>query len=278
MQTGQNYFLDGGRERVVTVLDTPPEIRTKARVRVRFLNGVKTGEVADVPSRRIVAPVEGPAPSKPRVRRPRVIRIERPPVAGDEVYWKQTGEIVWTVDSVDADTAILTGALFGKPAIKTVPVSELEVPPVVIEPDDPPAVRKRSSPVSPEAEEATLREQVAPDRPRRELDALLEDVMFSIGCLDRYRRRFAKGVHGPALNERLREEIRTRGYIVPGRARRSGEYRRIRIEHRYDVVLPREPSPDDPVKIDELWFQPQPSARRKRGGSSKGAWPSKRGG
>jgi hypothetical protein len=134
MRPGQDYFLDGGRDRVVTVLDTPPEVRSRARVRVRFVNGIKAGEIAEVPSRRILAPVGGLAPSAPRSRRPRVIRIERAPAAGDEVHWEQTGEIIWKVESVDADTASVTGELFGKPVTKTVPLSELEVRPLVIEP------------------------------------------------------------------------------------------------------------------------------------------------
>jgi hypothetical protein len=97
----------------------------------------------------------------------------------------------------------------------------------------------------------------------------LDDVVFSNACLDSYRRRFASSVRGPALNERLREEIRNRGYIVPGRVSRSGEYTRIRVEHRFDVVLPRKPSPEDPVKIDALCF-PRKRGVGKGGGRSQG--------
>jgi hypothetical protein len=234
---------------------------------VRFVNGIKAGEIAEVPSRRILAPAEGPAPSVPRSQRPLVIRIEREPVVGDEILWTQTGEIVWKVESLDADanTASVTGELFGKPVAKTLPLSELEVRPVIIEPEAAPAARRRPRPAAPEPDQTTLREQIAPVRPRRDLEVLLDDVVFSNACLDSYRQRFARSVRGPALNERLREEIRSHGYIVLDRASRSREYGRIRVEHRFDVILPRKPSPDDPVKIDALWFP------RKRGAGKRGS-------
>ena len=172
MQPGQDYYLDGGRERVVTVLDTPPEVRSRAKVRVRFRNGVKAGEEAVLPSRRIVAPVQGPKPTAPRRQRARVIRFDGPAQPGDEALWSQTGDIVWTVESVTGDEATVTGELFGKPVSKTVPMSDLEVRPLVIppEPDGPIVVRDRRTQDQPEIDSATLREQFAPERPRRELD------------------------------------------------------------------------------------------------------------
>lgn len=271
MQPGQDYYLDGGRERVVTVLETPPEVRSQAKVRVRFRNGVKAGEEALVPSRRIVAPLHGRESRAPRRQRARVIRFDGPAHPGDEALWRQTGDIVWTVESVTGDAATVTGQLFGKPVSKTVPMSELEVRPLVILPgsDAPIVVRDRRPQDRADIDCATSREQFAPERPRRELDLLLDDVLFSPACLDGYRRSFARGMHGPGLAERLREEIRTRGYVVLGGAPGSGEYARLRVAHRFDVILLRKPSPEDPIKIERLWYPPKRGAARKHGQQSQ---------
>ena len=265
MQPGEDYYLDGGRERVVTVLDTPPEVRSRAKVRVRFRNGVKAGEEAEIPSRRIVASVKGRKPTAPRRQRARVVRFDGPAQPGDEVLWSQTGDIVWIVESVTGDEAVMTGELFGKPVSKTVPMSELEVRPLVIppEPDAPIVVRDRRTEDQPEIDSATLREQITPEHPRRDLDVLLDDILFSMACLDGYRRRLARGMHGRALLPHLREEIRTRGYVIWDVTPGSGEYARLRVERRFDVILLRKPSSEDPIKIEGLWYPPKRGARGK---------------
>ncbi|MGZ4218688.1 MAG: hypothetical protein ACXVH1_24130 [Solirubrobacteraceae bacterium] len=260
MEPGRDYRLTGDRERVVTVLDTPADVRRRARVLVRFVNGVKAGEVVELPSRRIAAPVDGPAPSTPPVRRPRIVRFERAPLVGEEVHWKQTGEIVWKVDSIDGDAAVMTGELFGKATTKTVPLGELEVRPVMITPAEPLLPPRRTGVPRTRADREAGRDEVAPDRPRRELDQFLDDIIFSPRCLDAYSRRFAPGVRGAAINDRLRDEIRHRGYVVRRGDQGAGEFARIRVDRRFDIVLHEQPTAEHPVSVDGLWFPRKPGS------------------
>jgi hypothetical protein len=96
MHPGEGYALLGSRRTKVTVLDTPPEVRRLARVRVRFETGVKAGEVIDVPSRRIAGPWDG----REKVRKPasrrraRLVAVDRPPEVGDLVTCTDTGGLI----------------------------------------------------------------------------------------------------------------------------------------------------------------------------------------
>ncbi len=69
MKPGTEYLFErGAAARKVTVLETPPELRRRARVRIRYEQGILTGEVHDVPSRNITRPWTLPvsrAPSRP---------------------------------------------------------------------------------------------------------------------------------------------------------------------------------------------------------------------
>ena len=80
--------------------------------------------------------------------------------------------------------------------------------------------------------------------------------------LQSYGRRYAPGVLGPALNECLRHDIRGNGFIVDGGLIGSGEYARVRVRGRFDVVLKRRPSAEDPVVVSGLDFAARASNRR----------------
>jgi hypothetical protein len=130
LHSGHSHLLAGDRGRVVEILDTPPEVRKRACVRVRFTNGVKAGEVGEVPSRRVIAALTGPATSvQPRKPRSQLVRIHRDPVVGDEVLWAATGDLVWTVQQVDADhaQAVLDTVIMERPTTQKVALAELEV-------------------------------------------------------------------------------------------------------------------------------------------------------
>jgi len=130
MEPGRAYVLVGRSRTKVTVLDTPPEVRRRARVRVRFESGLKAGEVSDLPSRRIAAAWdELHQPRKPLHPRRRPVAIERAPEVGDQVTWTVTGTLTWTLDHLDerSGRATISGVIFDQPTRRTVSVEQLQV-------------------------------------------------------------------------------------------------------------------------------------------------------
>jgi hypothetical protein len=91
----------------------------------------------------------------------------------------------------------------------------------------------------------------------------LEDVLFSQGCLESYGRRYARGVTGAALNERLREEILRKGYVMRDDLPSPSEFARLRVPHRFDVILKTRPTAEHPVTVNGLYF-PATSINRNR--------------
>jgi hypothetical protein len=255
LHPGNTYLLSGPRGRLVTVLDTPPDVRGRARVRVLFQNGVKAGDEADIPTRRIIAALTGPAVSaQPREEKTRIVRVQRDPEVGDEVLWTKTGPLVWTVQDVDQAEAVITSVIMQRPTSQSAPLSELEVRPVEVKPSGQPAsaARRHEGPLPSEPEHRAPDSSLAPDKPRRELDELLDDVLFSRRCLSQYQRLYAPRLAGPALTERLRGEIRMRGYLLTDRDGPGREYARVRVQGRFDIVLPRRPTPDEPLLVEDL--------------------------
>jgi hypothetical protein len=269
MTVGETYALSGHRRIKVTYLDTPPEVRAQRRVRVRFETGVTAGRVNDVPTVRIAGPWDRqavPPSRKPPAQRPSrgprtVARRARP---GDVVVLAQTGELAWTVVAIDEDAgeATIVTEIFGQPDTRTAALDSLQVR--VPEPPLPapslPAPKAHASDASGEtAEEAVAR--IRPVTPRRELDELMDDVLFTLACLEQYARRLGSCTPGVA-NERLRDEVRRAGFILRDE-NAAGEYARIRVLGRFDIVLPHHPSPETPVHVDRLRL----AARKGRRGS-----------
>lgn len=284
LHPGHTYLLSGDRGRVVEILDTPPELRQRAHVRVRFTNGVKAGEVADVPSRRIIAALTGPATTlRPRQPVARPLRIHRDPRVGDEVLWAATGDLVWTVQQIDADRsqATLNTVIMQRATTQTVALAELEVRP--LEPSRPldedlvatrihvERIARDDAPAPPEEHGSR-----APDKPQRELEALLDGVLFSRRCLDQYRSWFGRDLAGSEVGERIRDEIRRRGYVYHENG--ADEYARLRVEWRFEVVLPRDPRHDDAILIDELRLLARRRRRQTHSGppQSKASGPQRR--
>lgn len=271
---GSDYFLAGERERIVRVLDTPSELRSRARVRVEFLNGVKAGQVAELPTRRIaayVAPLEvEPKVARVAPRRDEVIRITRRPRIGDEVVWKDvTGDVVWTVTSIEGPIATVSSELFTRPWTSIVPLEDLEVKPIVRER----AAKIEVDPIIPApdlviAVPIPQPHKFTPQKPRRELDEVLDGLIFTRGCLGVYQQRLAPKVSWRTVNETLRTEIRSRGDILRngygGPVEQMACYGRVRVERRFDVVLERKPARDEFELIERLrvWSKPSRSHPR----------------
>ena len=263
------------RDRVVTVLSTPPELRSRARVLIRFEEGVRAGSEIEVATRSIVVSLTGPAAGKvqqsqsPSQEAP--VRIMRDPELGDDVTWSQSGPVIWKVARLDGRAAVIEAVLLGTPQSANVPLAELRVALDLTggRREDPvePAhlVNEPSGPVISDSS------ALAPIKPRRELDELLDDVLFSRRCLEQYGRRSSRRVaSGEEALTRLREELRLRGYLADPPADRGNEYRRIRVDGRFDVILPHRPTPERPVNIDSLYFpaaktpSSRPSGKRAR--------------
>jgi hypothetical protein len=54
------------------------------------------------------------------------------------------------------------------------------------------------------------------------------------------------------------------GYLLRDTPARAGENARVRVNGRFDIVLPCKPTPDAPVTIDALYFPARKPARRRR--------------
>ena len=265
LRVGESYRLNTGTK--LTLLETPPELRSRARARVRFETGIKRGEVTDLACQRIVEPWDGPVPPRAAAKlrpQPEYVTEERPASHGDTVTWEETAGVIWTVTAVDdaAGTATITGELLSRAQIHVVPQDQVTVvhrptPPKRRLPPKPPTAingDERRKPAEPDR-------PLQPDRPRRKLDELLDALIFTPKCLDEYRRRCAPKTDRADLADALREEIRRKGYVVSGR---TPECARLRVERRFDVVILEMTGEDDVIRIERLHY-PQRSVPRRRG-------------
>lgn len=263
LKPGSKYRLARDRDRIVRYLETPPEVRSHARVRVEFVNGILAGRITDIPTRRILEPLVPDPPRAPKAApKPITIHSDRTPVVGDEVIWKATGEIVWRVESIHGASATLTGELLSRPRRETAKLQDLEVRPDVIHPTQTSTLTSTESP--PTVMTPTVK-SIAPIKPQRQLDEVMDSIMFDQRALRAYQKRFERSAKTSEIEGKLRAEIRGRGYLefeeIPER-----EWSRIRVERRFDIVLARKPSPDDPLWIDRLAFprSHRPRTSRKR--------------
>ena len=266
LRVGESHRLNTGTK--LTLLETPPDLRSRGRARVRFETGIKRGEVTDLACQRIAEPWDGPLPqraaAKPRPPQPEYVKEERPARRGDTVKWEETAGVIWTVAAVDdaAGTVTITGELLSREQTHVVPQDLIAVvhraaplkrrlppkPPSPINGDERPGPAESDRPLQ-------------PDRPRRKLDELLDALIFTPECLDEYGRRCAPKTDWADVADTLREEIRRKGQVVGGR---TGEYARLRVERRSEVAIPEMTGEEDVVRIERLHY-PQRSVRQRRG-------------
>lgn len=261
MKIGHAYQLKGRGYRKVTVLETPSEVRSMARVRVRFENGVKAGTVTDLPSRRIDR-LWRDEQAQERRERPGIQgnaplpSIKRPIRSGDTV--KLLGDesgLLWTVEAIRGQTASLGTTIFGRPSARQVAIADLQVH---HEPARPQVIRLLDNDKS-ETEDRLDKERWAalnlrPEQPKRDLDRILDQLVFTQACLGIYRRRLAPSLKGSSVAEELREEIRRKGFLMQGDEVPGPEYARLRVWGRFDIVLKALPIKDEAVMIDRLHF------------------------
>lgn len=273
MRVGEAYALTGDRPVKVTVLETPPELRRQARVCVRFESGVMAGETGDLLSRRIASPWDGHLePRTPRTpRRTHLVVVERDPGVGDSVTWTETAGLVWSLVALDPKTGLakIDGAIFGQPANHDVPLSQLRVHVEASEPRGHIEIAPIAEPsVASDAPRPQATNHLRPETPKRLLEEVLDDVLFSQLCLESYKKRYARKRGLAAAGHQLREEIRRRGFIMDGGLPGSDEYARLRVLRRFDVVLMSRPTPDQPITVDRLHFPRSARDSRKRRNAS----------
>jgi hypothetical protein len=273
MAVGEAYVLSGRANRKVTVLETPAEVRSAARVRVRFENGVKAGEIAEIPSRRIARPLREEAPSgqaRCQPIQPLPAVAERPARLGDTVTLSDDESgLRWTVTAIENGQARLRSEIFGRPATREVEIGRLQVYEesgrgqfVYLPGEEEAGVSVEDAALD---EKQWVAEHLSPKRPKRELDRILDQLVFSQECLRIYQRRLAphlKGIEGVA--DHLRQEIRHKGYLVRGEELRGSEYARLRVRKRFDIVLNSPSPPDEAVMVNWIHFPAKQTAKRER--------------
>ena len=187
----------------------------------------------------------------------------------------ETGPLEWSLDNLNENDrdATISGVIFGQPTTRTVTIDQLRVCAGEPEPRSPvvDALVEDSAPTIEGASawpagSAHATELLTPEKPRRELDETLDDILFSANCLEAYGRRYARGITGAALNERLRDEIRLKGFLVLGGAPGSDEYARLCVPSRFDVILKERPTAEEPVSIEGLYFPAESKTRRRKRG------------
>jgi hypothetical protein len=267
IQVGKAYVLTRSERVKVTVLAREPN----TKLLVRFENGIKAGETRLLASRAL-ARLWGTEPTRRPYAPSNAVRRALEQIAEEEAAEADlglaVGDIVriagaktpleWSVVAIDGEERVtIRTTIFEQEHTRVVAVSALE---------------RRLTPRAPltldwnyvAADEPDLlsdeerKERLRPVIPRRELDEIMDNVLFTGGCLVSYGRGYARGVSGPALNDRLRDEIKRRGFLLREKA---GEYGRIRVMHRFDIVLAERPTDERPASVERLVF---PAARRQR--------------
>lgn len=273
---GETYALRSRPQIKVEMLETPAEVRLARRMRVRFLNGVKAGEVSDLPSVAIV-PLPGAAspvrkshlkPSSP------VPTIARGPlrVGSTVILVSDKSGFRWTVTRlVPEDSVEITTTIFERRTRMTVSRDSVQL----VGPSRRPPIRKAASLKLVESGDSDrafdqsewIAKNLRPIQPRRTLDIVIDSLVFSQRCLQSYRDRFHEGGSPSESADRLRQELRRSGVIERDKGRR-GNYGRIRVPHRFDLVLPADFEPgvastlDDPSCIVDRRYRREYRRRR----------------
>lgn len=272
IQVGHAYALARNDRVKVTALTRLPN----GKVLVRFETGVKAGETGTVMSRSLARPWGTEPPRRPFAPSAALLRAlaqiddedhdERAFEVGDVVQLAgSTTPLEWTIVAIESDgRATVRTQIFEQEHTRAVPVACLErcSRPQLRVAFDARDLQLGESVGPPAISDEELRDNLRPIAPERELDAIMDNVFFSSASLSSYRRRYAREVSGSDLSERLRDEIKRRGFLLRDR---SGEYGRIRVLHRFDIVLTERPSPERPAMIERMEFpRPQQQRRAKR--------------
>jgi hypothetical protein len=255
MIEGQSYRLNTGSK--VTLLETPPDLRRRARARIRFETGIKRGEETEIACVRISEPWDGPAPRRVSTQTralPEYTIDHREPRPGDMVRWTKTAELIWEVSEVDRaeGSASINGEVLAQHQDHTVPIEEL----TVVHRTAPtrsmlPAVILEASPAPTSAQGSRTERELAPERPRRRLEEILDALLFTTECLAEYRRRCSPHTPTRDIADTLRQEIRTAGYIADAT---DGKSLRLRVDRRFEIVQFDVPNANDTVRVTKLRY------------------------
>jgi hypothetical protein len=223
------------------MLETPPEVRRKRRMRILFLGGVKRGEVFDIPSAAI-APLDVDRTSgPPPVEEPSVALVQPVLAKGVEVWLvDDKSGLIWEVRGIRDDGLLdISTTIFGCRRDQTVETGRVEVVPQkrsvsqgslhVVE-----DARAQAPPTGAEWVAQNLR----PIRPTRVLDRVIDSLVFTDPCLLYLSRRFYRGTSVETAGELVRAELRKDGLLESSRAQPCG-YGRIRVPDRFLIRLPR---------------------------------------
>lgn len=278
IKVGRQYEMQRGPTRGirhVTVLDKEVPSGKASRVLVRVEDGISEGRTMEVPTRSIY-PMPGeeqqPKKSNPR-KRAQQRSIERPPGwmprPSQAVAWTQTLGSRLTVLSVDKKRGIarIEGVVLGVTEQFEAPIAELspyQEPRLVVHAGDVESQLGDRLPKIYRAQGAELeyRSMPAPVNEPTE-EEWVEHLIFSPGCIDFYRRRFAKWASPQEAEQRLRAELRKAKKL---RKRHTGEYLRLRAQGRFDAILRASPSSGsfDALYVSQLTLPAKPRRRRKR--------------
>lgn len=213
-------------------------------MRVRFLNGVKAGEISDLPSLAIIrSPALQPSsPRQPHLASPIQVPVRGSLRVGATVMLNGDGAgFRWTVKQILADGEVeIETTIFERPTCKKVSRDRLQLVGPLTQP-------RRSQAASLEVvsdrgdddfdQSEWISKNLSPVHPQRDLDAILDSIVFSQRCLQSYRDRFYKGHSITESADHLRGEIRSRG-VVERDEQRGMVYGWLRVPHRFDVTLP----------------------------------------
>lgn len=255
MTVGREYEMHRGPthgRRLVTLLSKIAPSGKSRRVLVRIEDGVGAGSEREVSTQWIhelpgARPTPSQAAGKPEKRRVPPADPNWLPAPGDAVAWSQTLGSRFTVLSVDAEGGIarIEGVVMQMVEKFDAPVSELsryQQPRLVVR--DAELEDRLRDRLPKKAGHPGGQHKSKPPRIEsiEEDEDLVERLVFSLGCIDFYRHRFAKGSSPQAAEERLRKDLRAAKKI---RKRHTREYLRLRVPQRFDVVLMDRPLQGD---------------------------------
>jgi hypothetical protein len=251
MRVGEQYEMQRGatyRKRRVTLLAKDAPSGRSHRVLVRMEEGIGAGTEKEVPSKSIHY-LPGTTPPMRRATRKlaqkpsTTVHPDWMPAPGEAVSWTQTLGSRFTAIAVDAERRVvrIEGVVMGVMETYEAPVSELspyEEPQLVLHENEVEDRLGDRLPVTLGAGGESLKPKPSRVEFIEEDEDIVDRLIFSPGCLAFYRRRFARGASIHEAGEQLRAELRKAQQL---RKHHTGEYLRLRVSGRFDVVLKKRP-------------------------------------
>lgn len=247
LRPGEVYLLQRDPTRralTVTLLDAPAPSGIRGRVMVRVEDGVGKGREIEAPTASLY-PLYEEKEEEVEVADTAYSHVEsrhRPapedwlPRCSESVTWSKTGGIVFEIKRLTPEGALIAGELLGMKKEYEVPFGELspvETRPLTI-------VRHHGEePIEPVSEEPD-------DEPPPALSVIEQDddwveaLIFSVKCVDLYRRTFARNKRPAAAEAKLRRELKKAKKIRP--KKRGAAYLYLRVRGRFDVVITESPT------------------------------------